>query len=194
MTSGAAPVAVKRVLVLFAHPAPHKSRVNVRLAAAVMALPGVTFRDLYETYPDFLIDVEAEQKLLLEHDVIVFQHPFYWYSTPAILKEWFDLVLEYGFAYGEGGTKLAGKIWLSALTAGGGESSYAAGGHNAYSVRQLLAPVEQTANLCGMRFVEPFVIYASLEIERRQKMESCVSAYRARVEALRDGRDAESRA
>lgn len=184
----------KRVLVLFAHPAPHKSRVNVRLAAAVKDLPGVTFRDLYETYPDFLIDVEAEQKLLLEHDVIVFQHPFYWYSTPAILKEWFDLVLEYGFAYGEGGTKLAGKIWLSALTAGGGVSSYTPDGHNALSVRQLLAPVEQTANLCGMRFVEPFVIYGALDVERRQKLESCIGSYRARVEALRDGLEPEARA
>ena len=63
-------------------------------------MEGVRLHDLYEAYPDFLIDVEAEQALLLEHDVIVFQHPVYWYSSPAILKEWQDLVLEHGFAYG----------------------------------------------------------------------------------------------
>ena len=73
-------------------------------------------------------------------------------------------------------------------------SSYAPDGHNAHSVRQLLAPVEQTASLCGMRFVEPFVIYGALDVERRHKMEGCISSYRARVEALRDGLDPEARA
>ena len=79
-----------RVLVLFAHPAVQKSRLNVRLAAAACGLPGVTFHDLYETYPDFNIDVPAEQARLEAHEVIVLQHPFYWYSGPALLKEWLD--------------------------------------------------------------------------------------------------------
>lgn len=95
---------MKRVLVLFAHPAVHKSRINRHLADAVRGLEQVTFHDLYEAYPDFLIDVPREQELLRSHDVIVVQHPFYWYSTPAIFKEWMDLVLEYGFAYGKGGS------------------------------------------------------------------------------------------
>jgi hypothetical protein len=66
----------------------------------------VDISDLYEEYPDFYINVKREQQLLIEHDIIVFQHPFYWYSSPAILKQWEDLVLEFGFAYGPGGTKL----------------------------------------------------------------------------------------
>ena len=64
------------------------------------------------------IDVRAEQELLVSHDVIVSQHPFYWYSSPALLKEWQDLVLEHGWAYGRGGTKLTGKILFNAITAG----------------------------------------------------------------------------
>jgi glutathione-regulated potassium-efflux system ancillary protein KefG len=107
-----------RVLILFAHPAPHKSRINRRLIESVKGLNNVTINDLYEEYPTFDIDVQHEQDLLLTHDIIVFQHPFYWYSSPAILKEWEDLVLEYGFAYGVGGTKLHGKLFLTAITTG----------------------------------------------------------------------------
>ena len=80
------------VLVLFAHPALETSRINRRLAEAPQSLEGVTLRDLYEVYPDFDVDVEAEQASLLEHDVVVFQHPLYWYSAPPLLKQWQDLV------------------------------------------------------------------------------------------------------
>src|SRR5258708_2220267 len=136
-----------RVLVLFAHPAFQKSRINRHLAAAARAVDGITFHDLYEAYPDFQLDVAHEQELLLAHDVIVFQHPFYWYSCPALLKEWLDLVLEYNFAYGPHGTRLHGKTLLSALTTGGPEHAYARDGHNHFTIRELLAPFEQTALL-----------------------------------------------
>ena len=81
------------ILILFGHPAYDRSRVQRRLAEAVSDLPGVTFHDLYELYPDFDVDVPREQELLSAHDAIVLQHPFFWYSTPALVKEWEDLVL-----------------------------------------------------------------------------------------------------
>ena len=112
------------ILILFAHLAYQRSRANRHLVESVRALEGVTFHDLYEVYPDFIIDVEHEKQLLVDHDVIVFQHPFYWYSCPALMKEWQDLVLEYGFAYGEGGTALRGKWLMSALTTGGSRDAY----------------------------------------------------------------------
>ena len=118
----------RKVLILFAHPALQRSRVNARLVRAVQDLPGVTVNDLYERYPDFLIDVPREQDLLVEHDVVVFQHPMYWYSSPALLKEWQDLVLEYGFAYGAGGTALEGKILLNAVTCGARQEVYSRDG------------------------------------------------------------------
>jgi glutathione-regulated potassium-efflux system ancillary protein KefG len=177
-----------RVLIIYAHPAPHKSEVNRRLAAAVANLDGVTFHDLYETYPDFLIDVPREQVLLVQHDVVVLQHPFYWYSTPAIMKEWQDLVLEYGFAYGENGDKLDAKTWVNAVTAGGPEHSYSAEGYNGFAVRELLAPLEQTARLCRMKFAEPFVVYGTLESHRQGELDATAVRYRDFVTALRDGK------
>ena len=108
----------RNVLVLFAHPSPGRSEVNGPMARAAAGIDGVTLVDLYAEYPDFRIDVDREQKRLLDHDVIVFQHPLYWYSTTAILKEWQDLVLEHGFAYGSEGTALQGKIDAEATARG----------------------------------------------------------------------------
>jgi len=89
---------------------------NKALLSSINDLEGVTVNDLYARYPDFLIDVRKEQALCEEHDVIVFQHPFYWYSTPSIIKEWLDLVLEHGWAFGSEGKALHGKIFLQAET------------------------------------------------------------------------------
>ncbi len=178
-------MAANRILVLFGHPAVRKSRVNRRMAEAAASIPGVTLRDLYELYPDFVIDVDVEKKQLLAHDIIVFQHPFYWYSTPAIFKEWFDLVLEYGFAYGPGGTALHGKSWLTAITAGGQKQSYCSEGHNAFSIRELLAPMEQTATLCGMQFLEPHVTYGVHQLDSKTEIPAAVEAYVRRLESLK---------
>jgi glutathione-regulated potassium-efflux system ancillary protein KefG len=153
-----------RVLVLFAHPALEKSRVNRHLIYAADGLEGVTFHDLYEEYPDFQIDVAREQELLRAHDVIILQHPFYWYSAPALLKEWLDPVLEHGFAYGTDGVELRGKTLMNAITTGGPRDAYQADGYNRFTIRQLLAPFDQTAALCGMRYLAPFVIHRSLVI------------------------------
>lgn len=147
-----------RVLVLFAHPALEKSRVHRRLARQVPDLPGLTFHDLYEAYPDFNIDVSHEQDLLVAHDLIVFQHPFYWYSTPPIIKQWEDLVLEHGWAYGSQGNALRGKYWLNMVSTGGQAAAYTHGGFNRLTVRELLAPIEQTARLCKMTFLPPYLI------------------------------------
>ncbi|MCB0293189.1 MAG: NAD(P)H-dependent oxidoreductase, partial [Calditrichaeota bacterium] len=87
---------MKKILIIFAHPAFQKSRVNARLIEGLAQMEGITFHDLYQAYPEFDIDIAAEQQLLTGHDVIVFHHPFFWYSTPALLKEWQDLVLEHG--------------------------------------------------------------------------------------------------
>lgn len=178
----------RRILILFAHPALEKSRVNRRLIAAAQELPGVTVRDLYELYPDLEVDVAAEQAALLEHEVIVFQHPFYWYSAPPIVKQWQDLVLEHGWAYGTHGTKLAGKITLNAVTAGGPEAAYQSGAYNRFTVRQLLAPFEQTANLCRMRYLAPFVVHGALKIQGPEQVDPHLADYRAILGALHEDR------
>ncbi len=181
-------MAVRRILILFAHPVLERSRVNVRLADAVRGLDGVTLHDLYETYPAMHLDVKREQALLLAHDVIVFQHPFYWYSAPAIMKEWQDLVLEHGWAYGAGGHHLDGKITFNVISTGGPEHAYRHDGYNRYTMRELLTPWDQTAHLCRMRFLAPFVVHAALRVTKDDPLAGPCEAYRRLLEALRDDR------
>lgn len=154
---------------------------------AVTGLDGVTVNDLYELYPDFIIDVRREKQLLLDNDLIVFQHPFYWYSSPAMLKEWQDLVLEHGFAYGEGGTALAGKQMLTAITTGGGREAYGPNGVNQFTIQELLRPFEQMAHLCGMRYLPPFVAHGIHSVGDFAHLEQYARDYRSAIEGLRDG-------
>ena len=176
----------RRILILFAHPALGKSRINRRLLAAAGTVKGVTIHDLYEEYPDFMIDVKREQDLLEMHDVILFQHPFYWYSCPAILKEWLDLVLQHGFAYGEQGRALEGKWQASVLSTGGPAGAYREDGYNYFTVRQLLAPFEQTARLCRMAWLPPFLVQGSFALEEAG-LDRQAADYIRVLELLRDG-------
>lgn len=176
-----------KILILFAHPVLERSRVNRRLLDAARDLPGVTVHDLYERYPTLNIDVEYEQALLLEHDIYVFQHPFYWYSAPAIVKEWQDLVLEHGWAYGRDGRELVGKLTFNAITTGGPASAYRPEGYNRFTIRELLSPYDQTANLCGMRYLAPFVVHAALRLATDSDVAPHGAAYRSLLEQLRDG-------
>lgn len=174
------------VLILFGHPTLRRSRVNRVLIDAVRDLDGIIIHDLYEDYPELDIDVPREQHLLSEHKIVIFQHPFYWYSTPPIFKAWQDLVLEHGWAYGHDGRALEGKILFNAITAGGGEEAYCQSGSNSYTVRQLLAPIEQTARLCGMDYLPPFVVHGTHSLGAAE-IDRHAADYRRTVEALRDG-------
>ncbi len=178
----------KKVLVLFAHPGQRYSKANDEMARVASDIRDVTFVDLYARYPRFKIDVAAEQEQLLVHDVIIFQFPLFWYSTPALLKEWQDLVLEYGFAYGEGGDRIAGKLFMPVVTAGGPEEFYRPGGRNNYPLRDLLRPLEQTANLCGLRFVPPYTLFAALRAPGDDRLERHSRGYAKLLQALRDDR------
>jgi glutathione-regulated potassium-efflux system ancillary protein KefG len=155
------------------------------MAEAVQGLEGISFHNLYEEYPDFQIDVRREQQLLLEHDLIVWHHPFYWYSAPAILKEWIDLVLEHGFAYGREGKALKGKQVLSAITTGGRKESYQADGFNQYTVSQFLAPFNRTVSLCNMTYLPPFVVHGS-HLFGKEEIDRAANEYRDILAALRD--------
>lgn len=149
---------MKKVLILFAHPRFEQSRTNQVLVQHVKDIPGVTFHDLYEKYPEFHIDIPYEKDLLKEHDIIIWHHPFYWYSCPPLMKQWIDLVLEFGWAYGPGGYALQGKKCIQVITTGGGPQVYRAEGNNHYSINEFLRPFEQTARLCGMDYMYPFAV------------------------------------
>lgn len=149
---------MKKILILFAHPALQRSLINVELIKVFDKIDNVTFHDLYEKYPHVDIDVEEEQNLLVQHEIIVFMFPMYWYSTPAILKEWQDIVLEHDWAYGSKGNKLKGKLFFSILTTGGKIEAYKKDGYNDHTLREFLLPLEQMSKLCKMNFLPPYVV------------------------------------
>jgi putative NADPH-quinone reductase len=172
---------MSRTLVLLAHPDLESSRVNSALADAVRDLPGVTVRDLAAVRGERGFDASAEQPLLVEHDTVVLQFPWYWYSVPGILKEWMDQVLTYGFAYGTGGTALHGKTLQVVTTTGGPGESYQAGGYNRFTMTELMRPIHATAHLCGMPLAEPLVVHGVRVLD-----DEALASYGARYRALLD--------
>ena len=174
----------KKVLVLFAHPSQERSEVNKPLFTECQQHGDVTCIDLYREYPTFHIDIDKEQQRLIDHDVIIFMFPLYWYSTPAILKQWQDLVLEYGFAYGTNGTALKGKTFLCAISAGGSEEAYQTAGYNHFSIRELLQPLEQTASLTGMEYIAPFVLFGSRSAVEENRVHDHISQMHLLLNAL----------
>lgn len=176
------------LIVYYAHPGHKHSHVNRYMCRAARRVDGITYVDLYEDYPRFDINVEVEQQRLLDHDVVLLQFPLFWYSTPSILKEWQDLVLEHGFAYGAGGDKLEGKRLMLAITAAGPDDAYTSGGYQHYPLRDFLRPLEQTARLCGMHFSAPYALYGSLRAPAAGEVDPHVEGYRALLEAIRDDR------
>ncbi|HAT70804.1 MAG TPA: NAD(P)H oxidoreductase, partial [Flavobacteriaceae bacterium] len=147
---------MKKILILFAHPKFEKSRANSALINQIKDKENVYVHDLYEHYPNFHINVAYEQELINAHDVIIWHHPFYWYSCPPLMKQWIDMVLEFDWAYGPNGNALLGKTCLNAITTGGSKDVYCSQGYNSFTVEQFLRPFEQTANLCGMTYLPPF--------------------------------------
>jgi len=174
------------ISLIHAHPHPGRSRANRALLAGVADLPDIRVRDLYALYPDFSIDVQAEQRSLLESKAIIVQHPIYWYAMPALLKLWIDEVFAYGWAYGEGGARLSGMPFLWAVTAGGGGDDYRPGGSHQRSFDHYTWPMLQTARYCGMQWQEPFILFDAQRLGA-DELAARVAAYRAAVLRLIDG-------
>jgi glutathione-regulated potassium-efflux system ancillary protein KefG len=176
---------MRKVLVLFAHPKYEHSDVNLSLIEKIRSLDNVTIRDLYELYPDYNIQVQEEQELLFEHDVVVWHHPIYWYSCPPILKQWIDLVLEFGWAYGPKGIYLKNKYILNAVTSGGSQEIYSHEGKNRYTLEEFLRPFEQTAYHCNMRYLPHFHIGGTHRITEEQLAQK-TEDYKELILSLRD--------
>jgi len=160
--------------------------VHRRLVEAVKGLDGIMLRNMYDLYPDFYIDVKTEQGLLQENDLIIWQHPLYWYSSPSLLKEWIDLVLEHGFAYGRNGRALEGKRVMSVISTGGRREAFFTEGTNRYSIRDLLAPFDQTVSLCRMEYLPPYVVHGTHLLEEGGILRASEN-YRQVLAMLRDG-------
>jgi glutathione-regulated potassium-efflux system ancillary protein KefF len=167
-----------QVLVLYAHRIPRASRVNRRLAEAAAQIDGVWVNDLYETYPDFFIDVPRERKLVAGAHTVVLLYPTEWYACPALLKEWFDVVL--GDAWQQDRFSTDGgprRCWLATST-GAAAADFAPGRRHGRPFADYLAPLQQTAQVCGMQWLDPLVLHAAHEIDA-----ATVDAHVARFEA-----------
>jgi putative NADPH-quinone reductase len=172
------------IVVYFAHLAIEQSVINRRLRDAIRDLPYVDFRDLYERYPDFYIDIAAEQDALCRADLVVFQHPIYWYAAPAIFKHFLDTVFLRGFAYGPGGTALHGKDFLLVASTGAPVEEYGPDGIHYYPLKELIRPIEQTARFCGMRFLSPLLLHGGHTLPA-EVIEAHALAYRRTLEEYR---------
>ena len=149
----------KKILINVFHPNLEQSRGNKALIEAVKDLSNVTIRNMYEEYPDFQINAASEQSILTAHDVIIFQHPLYWLSGPALLKQWMDTVLEKGFAFPPGdGDKLAGKIWQTVITVGGPEEGYTKEGPFKADFEDIFIPYRLSATYCSMKWNPVFAV------------------------------------
>ncbi|WP_458129787.1 glutathione-regulated potassium-efflux system oxidoreductase KefF [Pseudomonas sp. Z2-11] len=158
------------ILIVYAHPYPDQSRVNQQMLKRAGANPDVAIRSLYDLYPDFDIDVEAEQRAVEQAQLVVLQHPMYWYSMPPLLKLWIDKVFTHGWAYGKGATALNGKSLLWAVTTGGEHDHFQMGAYPGFAV--LAQPLQATALYCHMRWLEPLVVHGAFagdaEAQREQ--------------------------
>ena len=163
---------MKKTLIILAHPTMHTSRLNKALLDAIKDEADVTVHDLYATYQtQEAIDVKKVQALLLAHDRIIFQFPLFWFSTPGLLKDWQDKVLEYGFAYGSEGSKLAGKEFKLAITIGSPEEAYQAGGYVHASMSEILKPLQSMALFTQMIYTQPFTVHRALKISDEELVE-----------------------
>ncbi|MFN3760476.1 MAG: NAD(P)H-dependent oxidoreductase [Algoriphagus aquaeductus] len=176
---------MRKILVLFAHPKYEQSDVNHALLEPISHLENIEIRDLYELYPDFNIDIQKEQELLFQHEIIIWHHPIYWYSCPPLLKQWIDLVLEYGWAYGPGGVFLKNKYVMNVVTSGGSKDIYSPEGRNRYTIEEFLRPFEATAYLCLMRYLPPFHVGGTHRISP-EELEGKAQVYRDLILTLRD--------
>lgn len=154
-----------KILILFAHPLYEKSHAHKALIQNIPSTDDITLHDLYELYPDFNVNIKYEQELLISHDIIIWQHPMYWYSCPPLLKQWIDMVLEYNWAYGNKGNALRNKIIFQVITTGGKKENYASTGRDRYTIQDLLEPFNQTALVCKMIYLPPYVVHGTHQMK-----------------------------
>lgn len=144
-----------KALVIYSHTYPETSVAGKAILEVLEVTPGFEVRNVDALYPDLnKIDIAAEQQALLEADVIIFQHPVFWYSGTSALKRWMDEVLQFGFAYGDGGDKLQGKKFIHSFTVGSEAAAYVG-----ELERAICTPIRATANYCGMEYLRAFPLY-----------------------------------
>lgn len=160
-----------KTLVIVSHPEIGESSSQQYLLHSVPESENITIHHLETAYPDGEIDIKKEQKLIQSYDRILFQFPFYWYSSPPLLKKWQDEVLEEHFAHGYRGEKLTGKEFGLILVIGVAKKEYQAGGTEGFTVNELITPYRALAKKTGMRYMRPLEIYQFQYMKEPERMD-----------------------
>lgn len=147
-----------KTLIIFAHTFWEDSKVNRALFESIKNLKQVQIHNLSEIYKEGKIDVSKEMDLLKNADKIIFQFPLFWFSTPALLKEWQDRVLT-AILYGENKELLKDKKFQIVTTLGGAQESY--DGHHGATLEELLKPIYYTFEYLGCKSLKPFAIFSA---------------------------------
>ena len=184
---------MKKVLIVSGHTdIQHGSVVNRRILEVVKReLPEVTIDSLSEHYPDFRIDTAAEQKKVVDADVIVWQFPLFWFAKPSLLQRWEEEVFTHGFSHGTNGKALQGKKLILSVTIGAPAEAYAREGRPNGGLEDVLMPATQaTVGMTGMTLVDPAVITYGVSYalrndpEQAKELERKADDHAARLVAL----------
>ncbi|MBC2857290.1 NAD(P)H-dependent oxidoreductase [Cetobacterium sp. 2A] len=165
-----------KITVIVTHPNIKESLVNKRWIEELKKNENITVRFLDELYPDGKIDIKKEQEYLEKSERIVFQYPFYWYNMPALMREYFDKVLEFGWAYGPNGNSLLEKEFMVAISVGAPEYSYQGGSYNNFTITELLRPMEAVSNALQMIYLPAWSIFDTPRLTN-EKIEESAKKY-----------------
>jgi len=170
---------MSKTLIIVIHPDLKTSVINKRWIEELKKYPEkYDIHSLHERYPDEVIDVTAEQKLLESYDTIVFQFPFYWFNCPPFFKKWLDEVLTYGWAYGsDSGYKMQHKKIGLAISVGIDEEDYLPTGKYKYTLEQLTAPFEVTFKYIKSDYKPLFAYYGIEHNPSENWIEESVAPY-----------------
>jgi putative NADPH-quinone reductase len=167
---------MKKILVNLVHPDFNNSIVNKKLLEEIKDLDNITINNLYDKYPDYKINVEEEQSLLLKHDIILFQFPMYWFSSPALLNVWFETVFISGFSH-RGNYKLEDKFFAIAISCGAAKQEFCKTGKDKKTVEEFLFPFSITAHYVKMNYLKAFITYETESILSEQTLEKYAKDY-----------------
>ena len=166
---------MSKILLVAAHPNIEASIANKTIIENFISLhPETEIDELYKLYPDFKINIKKEQEKLLKADFIILQFPMFWYNAPALMRKWFEDVLEHGFAYGSKGKALQGKKLIVSITTGSPVEEYREGGIQSFTIDDLTKGFHQLANLCSMKW-SGFIVTGNISPFLRDNPEQLVA-------------------
>lgn len=153
------------VLLISGHPDLKLSYANKAILDRLSSEKNIQIRRLDSLYPDFRIKIDEEQQALRNAKLVVFQFPLYWSTYPAIMKQWFDAVFTYGFAFGPNGDQLVNKKVILSITCGATAASYAKGQFNFASLESYLKAALHPVNAAKMDVVDQIITFEMNAIE-----------------------------